>query len=71
MFLMQALRQIDYLKDAKMETISTIVYCMKQDQLDKGAIIFKPDDISKCLFIIQSGLVELTTTMDNGTDFTI
>ena len=27
--------------------------------------------MSKCLFVIQDGLVELTTTMDNGTEFII
>ena len=29
MFLLQALRQIDYLRDAKQETISNIAYLMK------------------------------------------
>ena len=44
---------------------------MKAEVLEKGAVIFKPEDISKCLFIIQDGLVELITTMDNGTEFII
>lgn len=44
---------------------------MKAEVLEKGAHIFKPGDISECLFIIQDGLVELVTTMDNGTEFII
>ena len=44
---------------------------MKAEVLEKGALIFKPDDTSQCLFIIQDGLVELITTMDNGTEFII
>ena len=44
---------------------------MKAEVLEKGAIIYKPQDFSKCLFIIQDGLVEFFTTMDNGTEFII
>ena len=44
---------------------------MKAEILEKGALIFKPGDISECLFIIQDGLVELVTTMDNGTEFIV
>ena len=44
---------------------------MKVEVLERDAILFKPDDISECLFIIQDGLVELSTTMDNGTEFII
>ena len=44
---------------------------MKSETLEQGSIIYKPEDVSKCLFVIQDGLVELTTTMDNGTEFII
>ena len=44
---------------------------MKAEVLEKGALIFKPEDISECLFIIQDGLVELVTTMDNGLEFMV
>lgn len=71
MFQVQALRKIEYLANSKRDTISTLAYRMKAEVLEKGAIIFKPQDISKCLFIIQDGLVELITTMDNGTEFII
>ena len=71
MFLLQTLREIDYLKESNHETLSTIVYSMKQEQFDVGTYIFKPGDISKCLIVIQNGLVELNTSMDNGTHFRI
>ena len=40
------------MSEAKAETISTLAYSMKNETLEQGAIIFKPGDISSCLFII-------------------
>jgi len=38
---------------------------------EKGSTIFKADDTASAMFIIQNGMVEIYTAMDNGIDFII
>ena len=59
------------MKAASYETLSNLAYKMKTEILEQGSLIFKPTDTADCLFIIQEGLVEIITTMDNGTEFII
>jgi len=71
LFLNTALRRIDYLKDAKEETISNLAYAMKNEWVEANSIVFEPGDKSEVLFLIHNGAVDIITTMDNGTEFTI
>ena len=64
-FLMTALRDIDYLADIDEETIQAIALSMKFDWLEPGIVIYEPGDIQMCMSIIQTGQVELTTVMDS------
>lgn len=70
-FLESALKTIDYLKDVPDETINKIIFSMTFAKFDKGAPIFKVDNPSHIMLIIQNGMVEIYTTMDNGVEFVI
>ena len=51
-FTIKALSQIDYMKVAQYETISNLAFKMKSEVLEQGSLIFKPGDVSDCLFIV-------------------
>lgn len=70
-FLESALKTIDYLQEVPDETINKIVFSMTFAKFDKGAKIFSVDETSRMMQIIQNGMVEVYTTMDNGVEFVI
>jgi CRP-like cAMP-binding protein len=70
-FLESALKTIDYLQEVPDETINKIIFSMTFAKFDKGASIFKVDQASYIMLIIQNGMVEIYTTMDNGVEFVI
>lgn len=70
-FLESALKTIDYLKDVPEKTINRIIFSMTFAKFDKGSRIFQVDEVSHIMQIIQNGMVEIFTTMDNGVEFVI
>jgi len=42
---------------------------MKPGKVKAKNRLFNPDDTSNCLYLINSGVLEISTTMDNGLDF--
>ena len=64
-FLMTALRDIEYLADCEEETIQAIALSMKFDWLEPGIVVYGPGETQMCMSIIQTGQIELTTIMDN------
>jgi CRP-like cAMP-binding protein len=44
---------------------------MKQRSLEKNSLLYKIDTYSEEMFVLQSGLVEITHKMDNGDEFVI
>jgi hypothetical protein len=53
------------------ETINKIIFSMTFAKFDKGSKIFQVDEPSHIKQIIQNGMVEVYTTMDNGVEFVI
>lgn len=70
-FLESALKTIDYLNGVPDETINKIIFSMTFAKFDKGSRIFSVDETSHMMQIIQNGMVEIYTTMDNGVEFVI
>lgn len=70
-FLESALKTIDYLHGVPEETINKIIFSMTFAKFDKGSKIFQVDETSTIMQIIQNGMVEIYTQMDNGVDFVI
>jgi CRP-like cAMP-binding protein len=48
-----------------------IAYSMKNENIESDRTIFGPGDRSTCMILIYTGVVEITTKMDNGADFAI
>ena len=71
MFIVSALGKIPYLKDCAPETLQMIAYSMKNENLESDRCIFGPGDRSICMILIYTGVVEIKTKMDSGTDFVI
>jgi len=71
LFLMQALRRVDYFEDAPDDMMTDIAFNMKSESLEKGSTIFNIEDISTVLIVVFTGLVEIISLMDNGTEFPI
>lgn len=71
LFLECALKTIDYLSDVPDETITKIIYSLTFTKFEKGTKIFQSDETSNMMQIIQNGVVEIYTTMDNGVEFVI
>jgi CRP-like cAMP-binding protein len=71
LFLMEALRKISYLKDGSERLLSSIAYSMKPEWLESGTKLFADGDLSKCLFVIHFGCVEIQTNVDNSLNFCI
>lgn len=70
-FLESALKTIMYLDKVPDETINKIIFSMSFAKFDKGSKIFQVDETSGMMQIIQNGMVEIYTTMDNGVEFVI
>ena len=70
-FLESALKTIEYLQAVPDETINKIIFSMTFAKFDKGSKIFQVDETSRMMQIIQNGMVEVYTTMDNGVEFVI
>ena len=71
LFLESTLKTIDYLKNVPETTISQIIFSLKFAKFDKGSKIFGVEEKSTMMQIIQNGMVEIYTTMDNGVEFVI
>jgi len=70
-FLESILKTIDYLQGVPDETINKIIFSMTFAKFDKGSKIFQVDETALLMQIIQNGMVEIYTTMDNGVEFVI
>ena len=70
-FLERCLKNIEYLHGVPDETIHKIIYSMHFAKFDKGSKIFQIDETSCMMQIIQNGMVEVHTQLDNGVEFII
>ena len=70
-FIESALKTIEYLEKVPDDTINKIIFSMTFAKFDKGSKIFQVDETSVMMQIIQNGMVEIYTTMDNGVEFVI
>ena len=74
LFLMHALRRVDYLSDLKDEILCQLAYLCVGDIKEKGSVLYNMDDeedkqVKDELIIIFDGAVELYLMMDAGTEF--
>ena len=70
-FLESALKTIEYFDKVPDDTINQVIFSMSFAKFDKGSKIFMVDETSGMMQIIQNGMVEIYTTMDNGVEFVI
>lgn len=54
---------------ASSDTINEITFSLVPEIFEKDKIIFKPEDIADKMYIIQNGMVEIYTIMDNEITF--
>jgi len=71
LFIVSALAKVPYLKDCAPETLMTIAYSMKNENIEADRLIFGPGECSSCMFLINTGVVEISTKMDSGTEFVL
>lgn len=70
LFLINALKKIDYLNFASEDLLNQLVAVAKIQWFETGNTIFVPDDFAEAILIVQVGIIELYTTFD-GTDLVI
>jgi CRP-like cAMP-binding protein len=70
-FLLEAIDKIDYFRGVSEKVKRDIVYSLNPVNFDKGGLIFKPGDEADAMYIVDSGVVEIYTTMDKGVEFVI
>lgn len=70
-FFEKALTSIDYMQGIPEDAMNEMIFSFTPEQLEKGQIIFEVGDEANEMFIIQNGMVEIYTTMENGVDFVI
>ena len=70
-FLLECVDRIDFFQRLDNDTKRDIIFTLKQENFERGALIFKNDEVAKVMFIIQNGIVEILTQMDKGVDFVI
>lgn len=71
MFLECALKTIPYLRDVPDDTINKLIYSMTFAKFDKGQKLMQTEDKSNMMQIVQNGMIEMYTIMDNGLEFSI
>lgn len=69
MFIISALQKVPYLADCTPETLQVLAYSMKNENLESDRFIFGPGDRSVCMLLVYTGVIEISTKMDNGTEF--
>ena len=70
-FLLECVDSIDFFQRLDNDTKRDIIYTLKQENFERGALIFKTDEVAKVMFVLQNGIVEILTQMDKGVDFVI
>jgi len=64
-FLEKCMDKISYFKHLSIQTKHEILYKFYKINLEKGGYLYKINDTASQLFIIQSGCVEVTHTVEN------
>lgn len=63
------LREINFLKDRKEETIQALESCVEEKSYEAGQFIFREGDSGDELCLIRRGSVRIVLTLADGTDF--
>jgi CRP-like cAMP-binding protein len=71
LFIIASLKKVSYLAKAHPVTLQLIAFSMKQDIIEKDRLLFRPGDMSMCMFLIFAGNVAINTKLDNGYEFAI
>jgi CRP-like cAMP-binding protein len=66
-----SLNQVDFFTNLPRQIKNEWIFTMKQRQLEKGSLLYRIDTFSDEMYVLQSGLVEITHQMDNGDEFVI
>jgi CRP-like cAMP-binding protein len=68
-FFEKTLNSIDFLQGISTEITNELIFSFIPEYHEKDSIIFKQDDIAEKMYIIQNGMIEIYTVMDNGVIF--
>ena len=70
-FLEISLNQIDYFKEFNKDAKNEWIFNMKKKTFEKGSLLCQKESRSTEMYVIQSGQVEIVSTMDKGQEFVI
>ncbi len=68
-FFEKTLNSIDFFQGISTEITNELIFSFIPEYHEKDSIIFKQDDIAEKMYIIQNGMIEIYTVMDNGVIF--
>jgi CRP-like cAMP-binding protein len=70
-FLEMRLNQVDFFKNLPKIVKNDFIFNMRQTTFDKGSYLYRIGDESAELYLIQSGQLQIQTTMEKGQTFVI
>jgi len=71
LFFEKVLNSIDYFQGLPTDILNELIFSFIPEIHEKDAIIFKQEDIADRMYIVQNGMVEIFTMMDNTVNFTL
>lgn len=63
-FLEISLNQVDYFRDLPGHVKCEIIFQMKFKNIDKGKFLYKKEELSSEMYVVQSGSIEVSILMD-------
>ena len=66
LFLEEQLRKIPYMQRVDRDAFHDVLYNMQQETCEKGTFIFKEQEKSTGLFIVKSGIIEVTVMIEGS-----
>jgi CRP-like cAMP-binding protein len=64
LFLEKNLRKVKYMESLDSDIFHEVMFNFKQETFEKGAFLFKEKDLSNAMFLIKSGIVEITCKVE-------
>mmetsp|Transcript_13817 Transcript_13817/g.9968 ORF Transcript_13817/g.9968 Transcript_13817/m.9968 type:complete len:217 (+) Transcript_13817:832-1482(+) len=71
LFFERVLNSIDYFQGLPTDILNELIFSFIPEIHEKDTVIFRADDIADRMFIVQNGMVEIFTIMDNTVNFTL
>ena len=66
LFLEEYLKKVPFLEQMNEDTFHEVLFNFKQDTFDKGATIFKVGEEATSMFVVKSGIIEVTVKIEGS-----